>query len=102
MYFCRTKWGLERFVPASILSSTKRKALQKQLVQHLALDLELLMRNQTTVGQSRGAVSSAVKLRYVNRLMKLQDFGGRYFDAALAVSRNFATVQRIFASLECR
>lgn len=90
MHFARTKWGLERFVPMSILGSTKRKTLRKQLVQHVAVEREVLIQDHssssTTGRQRHSAASLMLKMRYVNRLMKLQDFGGRYFDAALAVS----------------
>lgn len=79
-YFDRREFGLERFVPVSLMESMKRKELRK-LLSHL------LKLNQTMTGTSHKCLTSLqAKLYYLSIISELPSYGAKCFSTNIRVS----------------
>lgn len=78
--FNRREFGLERFVPVSLMESMKRKELRK-LLSHL------LKLNQTMTGTSHKCLTSLqAKLYYLSIISELPSYGAKCFSTNIRVS----------------
>ena len=82
LYF-RREFGLERFVPISLMESMKRKELRK-LLSHL------LKLNQTMTGSSHKCLTSLqAKLYYLSIISELPSYGAKCFSTNIRVSTTY-------------
>ena len=80
LYVCRKECGLDRFVPASLAESMKRKELRKLLTHFIKLNANL-----TTAGQKQLTALQA-KLHYLKIISDLPSYGAKCFSTNISVS----------------
>jgi hypothetical protein len=78
--FDRREFGLERFVPVSLMSTMKRKELRKLIGHFLKLN-----HNLSPTGQ-KSLTSLQAKLYYLNIISELPSYGAKCFSTNIRVS----------------
>jgi len=77
---CRREFGLEKFVPVSLMESMKRKELRKLLT-------HLLKLNQTMTGTNYKTLTALqAKLYYLTIISELPSYGAKCFSTNVRVS----------------
>jgi len=77
---CRREFGLEKFVPVSLMESMKRKELRKLLT-------HLLKLNQTMTGTKYKTLTALqAKLYYLTIISELPSYGAKCFSTNVRVS----------------
>lgn len=91
--FRRKEFGLDKFVPVSLMESMKRKELRKLLT-------HLLKLNQTITGTAHKTLTSLqAKLYYLTIIAELPSYGAKCFPTGIRVSKAItvsANVHHIF------
>lgn len=77
--FHRQEFGLERFVPVSLMSTMKRKELRKLIGHFLKLN-----HNLSPTGQ-KSLTSLQAKLYYLNIISELPSYGAKCFSTNIRV-----------------
>lgn len=81
----RREFGLEKFVPVSLMESMKRKELRKLLT-------HLLKLNQTMTGTNYKTLTALqAKLYYLTIISELPSYGAKCFSTNVRVSAAFKT-----------
>jgi hypothetical protein len=81
--FHRREFGLERFVPVSLMSTMKRKELRKLIGHFLKLN-----HNLSPTGQ-KSLTSLQAKLYYLNIISELPSYGAKCFSTNIRVCQIF-------------
>lgn len=77
---CRREFGLEKFVPVSLMETMKRKELRKLLT-------HLLKLNQTMTGTNYKTLTALqAKLYYLTIIAELPSYGAKCFSTNVRVS----------------
>ena len=86
----RREYGLERFVPVSLVEAMKRKELRKLLSHFVKVNQQL-----TTSGQKQLTALQA-KLHYLKIISELPSYGAKCFSTNFKVSINSFSSLSIF------
>lgn len=94
IFFDRKEFGLDKFVPVSLMESMKRKELRKLLTQ-------LLKFNQEITGTPHKTLTSLqAKLYYLTIMSELPSYGAKCFSTGIRV-RCVANLSFTFCPLVC-
>lgn len=82
-FFSRREFGLERFVPVSLMETMKRKELRKIIGHFLKMN-----QNMTTASGlgHKSLTSLQAKLYYLNIISQLPSYGAKCFSTNIRVS----------------